>query len=191
MIHVLDVGRAAKYVCEKINEHHKNLKCVIIIIPYRSCSNKHEMISNISRFKNHENLVTACVTCISVVQDFNIPNAVVPVCRSLKKYSNIIILSTAISARIRLHEQILGRYMRYIIMDDLLDCIEKRKQLKTPLNRLLNFKYVIRQADCVVLGCSHFCIHEELIEIKLRQCGFQGSLINGVDEFVKHVKDIV
>lgn len=188
MIHVFDVGRAAKYVCDRMYEHHGgHVECVIVKTPYGSCSNKHEMILNFERIRHYENVITACVTCMSVLQDWSIPNSVIPVCRKIKKYANIIILSTSVSARIRLHEQILGRYIRYIMMDDLLHCVEKRKQLRQPLNRLSTFKHLFKQADCIVLGCSHFCMCEDSIKEKLKECGFSGNLINGVDELVKNI----
>ena len=69
--------------------------------------------------KKKNNLVTACVTCISLIKDFSIPNAVTPVCRLIrkKKFSNILILSTYMTSRIRMHEKILQQYVRYVKMD--------------------------------------------------------------------------
>ena len=189
VLHVLDVGLALDYVCRQIKSHHPEFKCVKLRIPYKSCSTKDQMLFYYDQLKNYENLVTACVTCISIIKDFRIPNAVIPVCECIRKnkFSNVIILSTDMTSRIRIHEQILEQYIRYVKMDDLLHCIENKVSLKKPLERLSNFKYLLRKADCIILGCSHFCIYEVSIREKLTEYGFEGYLINSVDEFIKYI----
>ena len=187
IVHVLDVGDAANYVCKKIYEKHSNINCLVIKIPYKSCSSKQEMVSNILKFRSYENLISACVTCISVIQDYTIPNSVYPVCNILKPYSKVVILSTSLTAKIRLHEHILQRRIRYITMDDLLDCIEKKKSLQKSFERLEKFENVLQDANCIVLGCSYFCMFQNVFQEKFVKCKFKGVVINSVDEFVNNL----
>lgn len=84
-LHVLDVGLALDYVCRQIKSHHPEFKCVKLRIPYKSCSTKDQMLFYYDQLKNYENLVTACVTCISIIKDFRIPNAVIPVCECIMR----------------------------------------------------------------------------------------------------------
>lgn len=84
-----------------------------------------------------------------------------------------------------MHERLHGQYIQYISMDDLLNDIEAGRELTKALQKLSKYKSALRSSDCVVLGCSHFCMHARRLSRELATLGFAGDVVNSVDVFVK------
>lgn len=185
---IVDVGRATRHTCSRIAST-LGWECVQIALRRTSCKSAAEMRRGFLRVRRSYDprlqFATACVTCASVVPD--IPNSVEAVCRRLEPYERIVVLSTRITSRVRPHERVHGRYIRYVAMDDVVDGIERDGRFPRAriLKHLSRIGDEVTQADCIVLGCSHFCIHTRSITNELRTVGFEGDVIDSVEVFVR------
>lgn len=180
---VVDVGRAAGYVCARLSQR-LGVPCVAFSLPVRACTDKRAMRNDLLQtLKDCDGrVVTACVTCASVVPSLS--DSILPVCRVLEPYRDIVLLSTSITANARVHEKRLKRPLRYIAMDGLLSSIEARRSICSDLRRLRQHRDVFKDADCVVLACTHFCMHSKTLSRQLRRCGFRGRVIDVVTVLV-------
>ena len=191
---VVDVGRSAAFVCDQITRA-RGCHCSSVSLPTATCVRAQTMRSRMKRVQAAHGpsvmLVTACTTCASALESaaFRIPNAVLPVCALLGAYHTPVLLSTSVTARIRIHERLTGVRMRYVALDHWVDAIERDAALPANFRSdLERRRALLCSADCVVLACSHFCMHADRLRSELARLGFQGQLVDSVDVFVHSVR---
>ena len=117
---------------------------------------------------------------------------IIPTCLYLQqqKCQHVIVLSTTTTCKVRWHQRILEKQnpdisVSYICLPKLpiaVDSYQGQHQNLNHLNILLqklsNYKHLLEQCDCLVLGCSHFNGIEKIITQKLQQYQFSGKIIN-------------
>ena len=154
---------------------------------------KNILIQKINSLKNAKYIVIACHTLSSCILDLLLKNndllnetkvfePIIPMCIHIqkKKYKNILILSTPLTARIRWHARILTSKVKYITFDALPTHIDHNNvsSIHKDLERLSAHQHFLRTCDCVVLGCTHFNVIKKTISKYLHQNNFTGKILD-------------
>tara|TARA_Y100000389_G_scaffold178546_1_gene191814 strand:+ start:356 stop:1087 length:732 start_codon:yes stop_codon:yes gene_type:complete len=212
---VLDSGGGGKSLVRTIKSTNKNVNPIFHAIyggkPVGNLTKKDIMnkMTNILD-KNYNNkhiiVIIACHSASSSVMDKLIENnffwgkykvfePIMPMCIKIKEknYKNIIILSTKITQKTKWHARILNDYginnVHYITLPLLAGVIDRGENINTALEPLHHHNDIIKKADCVVLGCTHYNMVKEQIYSRLKKHFFKGYILNSNKTMLKYIYD--
>ena len=151
--------------------------------------------------QNVKFIIIACHSASSCILDILIKNnsiynnikifePIIPTCLYIKKnnYKNILILSTNLTSKIKWHYRLLlinnpNIIIKYLTLPSLVKIIENNytnynDKINNSLQSISKQKDFIKICECVVLGCTHYNIIENLIKNELKRYGFNGIILN-------------
>ena len=177
--------------------------CPFIRVGHLKNCIRDKLLRVITSFRNRKYLIIACHTLSSTILDLvlrhnNLLNGmkvfepILPACMHIqkKKYKNILILSTAVTARVRWHARFLASNVTYITFDQLHAAIDNNdvNGIEKELKRLSARQNFISTCDCVLLGCTHFNIIKKTISKHLCQNHFKGTIVDSNRILKNYVK---
>lgn len=163
---------------------------------------RNNLLKTINNFQNIKYIIIACHTASSSILDILINNdhlinnikifePIIPMCIYIKhkKYQNILILSTSLTARIRWHARILKSNVKYMTFNSLPYDIDNNNinNIHNTLERLSSVKDFLSICDCVVLGCTHFNVIKDTICKYLQKYNFSGQILDSNSILYRHV----
>ena len=182
---------------KKYQSNSIKMKFISLFPQIKLCDNKETtrniLLTKINSFKNIKHIIISCHTASSCILDILINNdhlihnikifePIIPMCIHIKekKYKNVLILSTNLTARIRWHARLLKSNVKYITFNSLVGDIDNKNtnNIHNTLEKLSNHKGVLSICDCVVLGCTHFNIIKNTISKYLKQNHFNGEILD-------------
>lgn len=144
------------------------------------------MRAEIERLKDKHSgiIVSPCITCLSVASVPNTLPLLEAHCRKLASFSCIVVLSTKLSSRVRLHERLLDRRVTYVTLDDVIVEIEESRSLnEVNLECLRRHGHRFEMAECVFLASSHWALIGVPLRSAICELGFGGVFVDSVEVF--------